>query len=658
MTEKASNLWIGLLALTSMLIAAIGYVYGHKPFTAETLLGLLTACWQVLAALGLLSLAAGVGERALSAYQAQGLERSTVALAAGIGIVGLVVFFLGISIGFNIWVNLPLFLIGLFVLRAEIRAWWERWRDLTHGLKGRVAHFFAFGVIFLLTAPFLRSLAPPSAFDTLVYHFSLPRMYLDAGRLVYVPELMYWGMPQLTEMHYLLAMQIAGPESAANWGWWVGVSALAGIFGFVKNRFGAQAGWVAAATLVAGETTSSLLSWGYVEWHSILYGMALVVVLVRWLENQQNKEIILAGILTGFALSIKYTNGLMLILSLAVVFLCSKQNMRIRIAQLFTLGLVALLVSLPWWLKNFAVTGNPFYPLLFPAGEMTLTRLWYFRSGQPFGNWFTLLTLPWQAAILGIEGKAGFSASIGTLLVGLSPLAWVGWKTRNNEQKRALLVTAIFTLSGFLLWAFVSRFSALLMQSRLFFGFFPAWAILAAAGFHATWRISYHGIRFGRLATALAALLLAFNMFSTLSDTLLRNPGKYLLRLETAQTYLTRSIGQYPKAMERIHALPDGSRILMLWETRGFYCLPVCEPDETIDRWVNDIRQYDSAHATLEAWKSQGFSHILLERGNQGFILENDGRITNAEWTAFDELIDRLIQVEQIGESYLIYKIP
>ncbi len=31
----------------------------------------------------------------------------------------------------------------------------------------------------------------------------------------------------------------------------------------------------------------------------------------------------------------------------------------------------------------------------------------------------------------------------------------------------------------------------------------------------------------------------------------------------------------------------------MLWEPRSLYCLPVCSPDEILDRWRGDLRTWD-----------------------------------------------------------------
>ncbi|NCT22411.1 hypothetical protein GW781_14815, partial [bacterium] len=229
----------------------------------------------------------------------------------------------------------------------------------------------------------------------------------------------------------------------------------------------------------------------------------------------------------------------------------------------------AILFSLPWWVKNAFFTGNPFYPFFFPAGAMNEFRLFNYQHVPVWGNWNSVILLPWQATIWGVEAKEGFSASIGAILVGLSPLAWMGWKSRTNAQQNSIKIAISLVFVGFAVWAVGSRFSGLLIQSRLFFGIFPAWAILAGAGMDSIWNLRAANIRFGRVASALVLLILGFNLFATWTEFIVRAPLAYVIRQEDKQGYLLRNMGTYAIAMETIQSLPANSRVLMLWETRG-----------------------------------------------------------------------------------------
>jgi 4-amino-4-deoxy-L-arabinose transferase-like glycosyltransferase len=404
-----------------------------------------------------------------------------------------------------------------------------------------------------------------------------------------------------------------------------------GYSGFINKRFGKVAAWTATAALLAGESLTISLSSGYVEWPVILYGWAALVSLDDWFETQDRKMLVICGILCGAAVGTKYTAGIILLGCLAALaFVPSKMSWPQRLSNLLVVGGLAVLVSSPWWLKNFLATGNPFYPFFFPAGAMTEFRLYHYQNVSAWGDWRSVILLPWQATIWGVESKDGFSASIGAILVGLSPLAWMGWHSRSEKQKTSIKVALILVLVGFLVWAVGSRVSGLLIQSRLFFGIFPAWALLAGAGMESVWKLKALNIRFGRVAAAMVLLMLGFNLFATWTDFTSRNPIAYLIRQEDRQRYLVRNMGIYAAAMAELNNLPPSSRVLMLWETRGFACWPRCDADEVIDRWYNEINTYQTPENTLQAWREQGYTHLLLFQTGADFIKERDQRYSKS----------------------------
>jgi predicted anti-sigma-YlaC factor YlaD len=94
-----TTLLYSLLALTSLLVAMLGYVYTHKPFVAENLVGLLTALWQTLVAFTIIALAGGIGEAAFRLQKHPPLVRIGLDLALGIPILSIATLSLGTIIG-------------------------------------------------------------------------------------------------------------------------------------------------------------------------------------------------------------------------------------------------------------------------------------------------------------------------------------------------------------------------------------------------------------------------------------------------------------------------------------------------------------------------------------------------------------------------------
>ncbi|MBT7069522.1 MAG: hypothetical protein HN975_01365 [Anaerolineae bacterium] len=659
--KERKELLLGLGGVLWLLAVLLGYAYSHKPFTPSQAVLLVKEFWQILVAASVLSLAGGLGHKLFPPRENWNpLVALAVQGALGAGILGLLIFLLGVSVGFSGTIFIVFFLIGGFLVLKDMLAWWRQWAAFSI-IWQKSSHFekiLAFGILFLLFTTFLKSLAPPLAFDSLVYHLALPKIYLLEGRMLYVPELIFWGMPQQAEMLYTFAMALGGAEAAILLSWALGALTLAGLLGYLSERFSTRAAWVALVSLLAGQTLSDSLSWAYVEWIVMLYGFCVFVLLDMWTASRERKLLWMAALLVGFAIGTKYTAGILLVAALPIIFLANhgrgvKSTLR---DILIFIGIATLAVS-PWLIKNILATGNPVYPLLFPAGEMNIHRLHLYQSDPPWGDWRDLLFLPWRATVWGLDGKVGYSAEIGSLLLAFSGLAWLDWMKYSERQKRTLQTAFLITLTGFLLWAFAGCTSRLLIQSRLYFVIFPAWAVLAGIGFEGFSRLRGAGVRFGRIAAVFVLLSFGFNLFQSSVNFAFLDVTRILLGVQTPASYREQALGKYETAMASIEKLPSDSHVLMLWETRGFACVPQCEPDEVIDRWYADLRTYGSSEAVLDAWRAAGYTHLLYNKRGADFIREDDLAYSASDWDSLAIALGQLDMLVDFENEYQLFSL-
>ncbi len=652
------GLLVGMAATLWLLFVMASYAATHKPFDAALLAHAAIALWQGLLVLWIFALGGGLARRLFPLREAPVPVATRAVLQAGIGLgtLGLIILLLGVTLGLR-W---PLWLTALGLTLYLHREWRGWLADLAEGiasvrLSGLLVRSLAILSTFLLGCTLLTALAPPFAFDTLTYHFTLPRAYLLLDRIAYLPKIMFWGMPQTTEMLYTLAMSLGGYQAATLLEWGIGVLTLLGLWHYVATHYTARAGWVAVATLLAGYSLAGALSSGYVEWSSMLYGLGFLISLELWWRSQDRRFLVLLAALAAFALGSKYTNGILALMG--VCFLLVRHRLRTRqwSIDLLIFGTLIVGITLPWWVKNALATGNPFYPLLFPAAEMSRYRLEYY-SDLPWGGWLEGLTLPWQATFLGIENKVGPSASIGPLLLGLSPLALFGWQ-RWSERSRLVLKLAIaMTGMGFAIWGVASRFAYLLIQTRLYVAFFPAWALMGAAGFEHVASLRAYQVRFHRLLGAAVVLSLALNALEMGHEAIARRDLAFLSGQMDSQQYWEHVLGDYPKAMQAIQELPEGASVLLLWDTRGLLCWPKCDPDEVIDRWYDDIHRYQTADRILQAWREQGYTHLLLHRRGMDFVRQEDRRLTEQDWQLLHQVLAALPPPREIG-TYSLYSL-
>ena len=661
MKPDRRNIALGTLALLWLVLVFVLYYASHKPFTPEVVVSLAAAAWNLLTALAVLSLAGGLGRKLLGEYGRPLLVRLALQAALGLGVLSLAALIVGATLGTHSLVAwLGLLLTG-FLLRREIIGWWRSWSALKVAWEygGRLGKILGILSGLILGFSILTALAPPVKFDALVYHLALPRAYLQAGKVTYFPWNFFWGMPQLAEMLYTWSMRLAGDRAAASLGWSVGVVALAGILGLAQERYGAQAAWVAMASLLAGVTTASGLGWAYVEWFTILFGAAFLAASQTALDNQKTAAWILPGVFAGFALGSKYTAGALLLAGVGAI-LWEGRN-RYSLSKIFrqsALFLVtAVVVSLPWLIKNLAATGNPIYPFLFPSGAVNVYRMSLYQSLPAWGDWRDFFLLPIRATVLGYEGAPGYAAAAGPLLLGLGLIYPLRRWLRVAPALPAAGVAVPVAVWGMMIWAIASRLSGLLIQTRLYMSFFPAFAMLAGGGYLALTAIRLPGVRLGRVAGSLVVLALGLNAIQLGLETLSRQTIETLTGQRLPGDYLAANLGWIVAADQAIGELPEDARVILLWEPRSLYCLPRCDPDEVLDRWLVDWDANQSAAGVLAFWQAAGYSHLLFNQQGADFVREQDSRYTTEHWQALEDLLANLPPPREIGGGYQLYSL-
>jgi len=613
-------------------------------------------------------LAGGLGKCLLGILKVD-QNRPVVSMALGLGCLSLVFLMIAWIFGISVWWGWGI-LVALFIgLFRNIHAWvlemvhmnkdiWHRSEPLGKIIAGLCS--------LILLATLIIALAPPVKFDALVYHLALPRNYIEAQRIIYLPENSFWGMPQVGEMLYTWVMLLGGTNAAACLGWLTGFMTLVGLLQFVAKKFDPLMGWIAVAALLSGYTLAASLSWAYIDWFTMLFGLSVLIGLDQWMEKPNTQTVILMGVLAGFCLGSKYTAGVIVIATIMVMiwrFYWGKKsreeikyNFSTLVVEVIEFGLSVFVITLPWWIKNYLSTGNPFYPVLMTGGTMDAFRLSFYQLPNSKPIWHTLL-LPFMATFMGVEGGVGYSASIGPLLLGLALFAWLPQSERSASQKRTTLMVTFFVLSALLIWMVASRFSEYLTQSRLYFALFPALAVLSAIGFNgfSQWQLS--GIRFRFVVGSLVIMCLGFSALEVSRDAIKMGTLDVLFNIETEEEYLGKNLGWYYPAVSDVATFGNDHKVLMLFEPRSYFCIPYCDPDEILDRWKHDLYLYDDTHAILQSWRDQGYTHLLFNRFGMEYIKDTDSRYLPTDWEKLETTLSKLTVQKDYGGAYIIYSL-
>jgi hypothetical protein len=656
-----------VLALTWVFVVAAMYYVAHKPVSASNLLAL----GQTLAGLGgaglVVALGGGIGLLILRRLDLSPLQRLVWAAAVGLGVVSLAGLGLGAVGLLRPWLLWSLTTLGLAATGRPLwRALRAAWADPAWRPQGRFAVFLAAYCGVMLLLAIIWALTPPIAWDGLVYHLTGPKLYLAAGRVSHPLDLPYLGFPQLIEMLFAWGMGLAGERAAATIHWFYGALGTLALVTAGRRWLGGKAGWLAAAVLLSAPSIVLVAGWPYVDLALLLYATLAFLALVRFREDgfRPRGWLILSGVFAGLALSTKYT-ALAVLLALGLSLLIARaRDLRSAVSDLIVLGIVAMLVWSPWLLKNLLLTGNPTYPFFFGGEYWDGWRSWWYdRPGTGLAHTapWKLLAAPWDATIWGMEGAAGYSATIGPLFLALIPLLLLAWQRLPGAQRRWLGMAFVFcsVLYGFWLWG-VAR-TALLIQTRLLFPAFGLLALMAGAALEGLRALPRRPLDLGWLARAVVVGVLALTGVGALISTVQGQPLGVLSGFESREEFLTRRLGWYHLAVEHLNQeLSADTVVLFLWETRSYRCQTTCWPDALLDRWLHTTYLYGyDADAIAAAWWAEGVTHVLLHRTGLDFVVADQfDPVTLEDLQALEELTARhLTLVEDFGSAYELYRL-
>ncbi|TET53394.1 MAG: phospholipid carrier-dependent glycosyltransferase [Anaerolineales bacterium] len=665
-------------ALLWVFVVVAFYYIRHKPFEAASFSA--SGASQPGSALGavaglagaalVVATGTGVGLQLVRRLELTAIERLVWASAAGLGVLSLV----GLGLG-TVGLLLPAVLWPLTILvlaatgRSLCRAIVSAWRDTSWRPRGSLEVWLAVFCMLMLGVALILALLPPTAWDSLAYHITGPKLYLESGVVSHPLDIPYLGFPQLMEMLFTWGMGLAGDQAAAPIHAFYGLLAVGVLVTAGRRWLGGAAGWIAAAVLLSTDTVVIVAGWPYVDIAILVYSTLAFLALMRAKTEgaHDRRWLVTCGAMAGLALSTKYT-GLTTVVGLGITLLGSEllerkgpRDWRAAIRAVLIVCGVALLVWSPWLVKNLLLTDNPVYPFFFNGLHWDDWRgWWYDRPGTGFAETpWKLITAPWDATIWGIEGGAGYSATIGPLFLALLPLLLLSWRHLTADRRSWLRPALLFVgeLYGFWLWG-VAR-SALTLQTRLLMPAFGMIALVCAAAVTGLRSLPRRPVDLSWMVRAVVVGVLGLTLASTLYCAALGRPLSVLAGSVSEENYLTWRLGWHHIAIDTVNRVvePEGI-VLFLWEPRSYYCERTCWPDALLDRWLHTthVNGHD-ARAIADTWRATGVTHVLFHKLGYEIVTEAGfDPITDADHETLQLLIDAELElIVDLGGEYRLY---
>lgn len=679
MTQKRLSWLVLALAFVWMafVFASFYLVRQQRPLSEVHVRAIASTLLDLLCAGGITLVAASVGARMcvwLGIEFDHPAEILVWGTGAGLGLISLCVLGIGLLGWLTRWVAIVL-LIALFVGSLPGLARVGRAVASLHSAARPNAWLSAY-LVTMLVLTLLLSLTPPLDWDGLFYHLTLPRLYIEQGRVAPVTDMPHQYFPSLMEMLYMAAMLLRG-DSAAKLLHYAFLVLLGGAVYLLAQRHLRQGyGWPAVTAFAAMPMVWVLGGWAYNDLALAFCQVAALWALLSWFRRGTWRWLALSGVFCGLALGVKYT-AFVCPVALAL-FACwhlwrARATWQVWLRALAVLCGVALLVAAPWYLRNLALTGNPVYPFghgLLGGPDWDAWRAaWYARAGTGLGwNIAELIRLPWTLT-LGLRDMNFHDGRAGPLFLLALPflIAWIARLFgRPGPRPPALGYVLAFSAAQFAFWTLGVMSSRSLFQARLLLPMFAVLCPPLAYLYDELRTLDTRLLSLRRLVGLSVVLVLALNLTYVLLATyfypsVMRiRPLAVLVGEESRDAFLSRNLGSHYAAMQLVNErVPREGRVLFLWEPRSYYCEPAAQPDAILERWAWLMHRYGGNVDAIARALGQEYTHVLLWRSRCEAMRETRmDPLSDADLAGLDALIEAHLAPEgTVGDGYELYSL-
>lgn len=623
-------------------------------FTAlwNAFLDTLTAMWIAFVALG-------VGLwiwRWLDPANSRPLDMFLFSEGLGLGLLGLLVLFLGLS-G---WLNSTLLwgvMIILTVLAVPVIVPFSKKITVK-----RPSALITTYLIVMVSLTFTITLLPPTSWDSLSYHLFGPRIYLEAGHIFPGVDVYSLNNPFLLEMIFLLSMAIRSDISAQLMHF-IFIFLLSGmVYSIAVNGLKLKQGWTAVLLLFTMPMFLHLAPWAYNDLALTFFTLASLYAYVSWQEAKDSKWLIISGIFAGFSMGFKYTSFIVpVVIGLLILWKTYRQP-KLLLRYWLIFGITALLISIAWYAKNWAFTGNPFYPYAFNNGIFWDEFRANSHGGTGTGTGFNLLALlqtPYLVT-LGINDPSGDGFTGPIFLAFLPIIILYGISKLRHRTPFIYKVLLIYIIAHYAFWLLGVIYSAGLYQGRLLLPALAAMCPLIAWVIDDLRIVNHPQFSLQRFINLILAFVLCLSLINQINQWLTYNPLLYILGSQTREEYLTDSLGALYVASEFINEeLSSDAVVQFLWEPRNYYCHIDCRGDTILDKYTHLEYLHQNPTEIAQALREEGVTHLFVFELGRNFLEKGESPWTSPSnpenYHLFIE--NHTNYVSDWGANYILYEL-
>lgn len=418
----------------------------------------------------------------------------------------------------------------------------------------------------ILITNFIGALGPELGFDALWYHLTMPKIFIEHGRIFYIKnELFYYSLlPKLTEMLYIPSIMLGGEIMAKITHFVFGLLTLISTYKIAKLYLKRKWALLSVIILLSNLVICWMMITAYIDLARGFYETLSLYYILSYSKTGKTRELIFSAILIGFAISAKLVSIGTIFILLAVIVFSNRVGVN-KLKKSITFLIISLSVSSPWLLVSYYYVKNPIYPIFSNY------------SPQVF-RWENLYPIKIVENILSVFLYS--SDPINPIYIIALPL--LVFSLRKLFQYKEVFIYSIFSIFIWYASSFLGLWHATESagSSRFLISFLPAYSVLLVLVV-----TKYYSNYFKKVIVVVSISILIVVISYRMAANFQYIP--YILNQESKEAFLMRNLhfdfGDFYDENQKIKSIVGNKLVLV----RGIHNLYYVDFPFTLDNWEN-----------------------------------------------------------------------
>ena len=533
---------------------------------------------------------------------------------------------------------------GLILCHSEVKyVFSETGKFIAKFFKWHWSKFARVLIILLAIAiPFnlLFNYAPLTDTDEIIYHISIPKIYVDSHKVIDIPDNFLSYFPLQIEMIYGYGIILRNGITAKLISYVLGILCMLLLFFFTRYLSNRETGILAATIFYLMPPIINASGIANIDIGYLFFSLLSVWGFMRLISTDSGKWLYLTVLMAGMSFASKLINAVLiftLFIFITHYFLVKRKIKFSRyLGKFFISAVIIIFLFFPWFLRNYIYTGNPlpFFSFSFFGLNLPVNDMYKYHAQVNVSSFMSLSSFFGDIKMLFLGGH---TVTSGPLIIAFGlPLLFF---KKNKKLKMIMAFSALYFLLMFCLLP-----EAFKGTQRYYFLIYALFSILAAYGIEKA-KVFLNSRSLINFLVLFPLVLpgLAFSLYFG---------GKRLplfLGFQNRESYLKKEYGEidsYGLLQYINNNIPPEARVLFigrLYPMKYYYNVNVLAAQPHLMRmlYIKEVMAY---------LKSQNIQYIVFIKRNYQLIELANGKKTYK--SKLDDALDLYWTIEDFVPRY------